>query len=161
MVNHKIYEDKDKIIEIDGGLHQFIANLNKNEFRISEDEMKVIQQSVLNILHACKIEPQPISIIKNIPIIKYNAPVHLRPPHECFNGPLETLSTYFSLDDDCEEIAAEINRVFFKKDDILCYIFPHRIFDVKGFLVKFYKNKTIVLFFEYKDYNGNFFDIFG
>ena len=84
----------------------------------------------------------------------------MRPPHDYFNRPLDELSKYLTLDNDCEKIAEDINKIF-KKDNIFCYLFPHRIFDVKGFLAKFNDNEIFILFFEYKDYNGNFFDIFG
>lgn len=113
----------------------------------------------VNLLIKAELNYKPIVVIKNIPIVKYNAPVGLRPPHQYFNEVFNYLSDYYSLDEDYEEIMEDINNKF-KNQNIYCFIFPHRVFDIKGFLIKIEKEQTYLLFFDYKDYNGNLFELF-
>lgn len=42
---------------------------------------------------------------------------------------------YPSLDEDYLDIEKDINECF-KEEGLRCYLFPHRVFDVKGFIVK-------------------------
>lgn len=159
MVNHIIYKDNDKEISIKGEIHQLINHLQKVEFTLDDEEMDIVQQMAVNLLIKADLNFKPIVVIKNIPIVKYNAPIHLRPPHQYFNDVFEYLSDYYSLDDDYKEIMEEINNKF-KDQNIYCFLFPHRVFDIKGFLIKIEEKQTYLLFFDYKDYNGNLFDLF-
>ena len=128
MINHIIYKDEDKQIAIDGHLHQYLHTLVETEFKLDTNEMQMVQQMAMNILIQKKINFKPITVIKNIVITKYNAPIQLKPPHNYFNKILQELSQYKTLDIDYIEIEKEINEKF-KKENLFCYIFPHRIFD--------------------------------
>lgn len=61
---------------------------------------------------------------------------------------------YPNLDDSYINIEEDINDCF-KEQGFLFYIFPHRIFDVKGFIIKKEENESTILLFGFENNTQN------
>lgn len=151
-----IYQDNDIRVEIDRFCHEILNNNRPHFFKLKEEELEfVLKQVLFRIdLHDLKnhniTEDKKRQFIGNIPIIVSGRPFGLMPPYDIFNTILFYLSLNSTLDGASQQIANDINVKFGPKG-FFCCIFPHSIFDVKGFLVYTQNEKEIILLFSFKD----------
>lgn len=151
MDNYLIYQDDNCKIEINGYLHQFLKENIVETFYLEKNALEVVISYAIDRITKEGFELNKPTVIKNIPVLESCKSISLRKPYDIFNEVLQYISLYYSLDEDREEIIKDINDLF-KEQNIYCYIFERRIFDVKGVLFFKGKDEDIMLFFGFKDF---------
>ena len=83
------------------------------------------------------------------------------PPYDIFNDIMQALSEYDSLDDNTPLILKELEDKF-ASSGFFVHIFPHYIYDVKGFLTFQTPEHSYLMFFGFKenDFDDSFLEDF-
>ncbi len=152
MKDFVLYEDDKKKIEIDGYFHWLMKQLAIKDFRLQPQEMNYLLDLAFGILKDKNIKFTNITIINNIPVIESQWPINLAPPYDIFNDIMKALSEYDSLDDNTSLILKELEDEF-ASSGFFVHIFPHYIYDVKGFLVFQAPEHSYLMFFGFKENN--------
>lgn len=148
MENYLLYEDEEQRVEIDGRTHLYLKLTKVEEFRLERYQLNYVLMEIFDLLKTKNKELKNTIIVGNIPIISAAAPFNLEPPHDVFNEALDYLRTYQTLDDKREEINQALENDF---PGVYGYIFPHRIYDIKGFLTSKVEDDDVIFFFGFKD----------
>ena len=152
MKNFVLYEDEEKKIEIDGYFHWLMKQLAVKDFRLKPQEMNYLLALAFGILKDKNIQLNNTTIINNIPVIESQWPIKLAPPYDIFNDIMKALSEYDSLDDNTPLILKELEDKF-SSSGFFVHIFPHYIYDVKGFLIFQAPEHSYLMFFGFKENN--------
>lgn len=151
MKNFVLYEDDEKRIEIDGYFHWLMKQLAIKDFKLQPQEMNYLLALAFGVLKDKNVRLNNATIIiNNIPIIESGWPIRLQPPYDVFNGIVAALSEYDSLDDNTPFILKELEDEF-ASSGFFVHIFPHRIYDVKGFLTLQTPEQSFLLFFGFEE----------
>ena len=152
MKDFLLYEDDEKKIEIDGYFHWLMKQLAIKDFKLQPQEMNYLFDLAFGILKDKNIHLTNTTIINNIPVIESQWPIKLAPPYDIFNDIMQALSEYDSLDDNTHLILKELEDKF-ASSGFFVHIFPHYIYDVKGFLTFQTPEHSYLMFFGFKENN--------
>lgn len=154
-----IYQDDNIKIQIDRLYHEILSANRPQFFKLNKDDLEFVLKRVFFYLDLKDLNNNNFQIPKekkirqfigNIPIIVSNRPFGLLPPYDSFNEILFYISINSTLDGIPNEIATDIN-INFKDKGFYCHIFPHAIFDVKGFITYTTETNETILLFGFKD----------
>ena len=152
-----IYQDDEIKVEIDYSFHIFLKETQPKFINLEDKEYNFVLALVISILEA-QIgynSEENNKLIGNIPVIKAGHALSLQPPYDDFNEILHYLSLFPNLDERTTEIMKDINDCFEEKH-FYCHIFPHKIFDVKGFITYKKDEKLIIMMFGFQENNQSF-----
>ena len=155
MDRYLIYEDDNTKVEIDYLIHKFFEMSKPIFIKLEDKDFNFVLAYALEILKEKGLYTveKGSKLIGNIPVIKSGCGLNLQPPYDCFNEILHYLCLFPNLNDNRERIEADINDCF-EEQGFYCYIFPHKVFDIKGLIIhKNEENDSVLMFFGFKENN--------
>ena len=156
MKNYLLYKDDNMTVEIDYLFHQFLKATQPKFIELNDKEFKIVLSVIIPILKEKYgfVNEEGNKLIGNIPVIKSGHALMLQEPYDCFNEVLHYLCLFPNLDERTEQLMEDINECF-KEQGITCHILPHKIFDVKGFLIRKEDNSQTIMLFGFQEDNQN------
>ena len=142
-----IYKDGNTTVEIDRNFHEFMMDYVPEDFTLSTNELDLILSISIEILKQNGIEPHDLKLASNVPVAKPpDCFIDLKPPYDVFNEAFDMLYIWNTLDKNEVEVVEKFNEEFGSRG-IFTFVFPRKIFDVKGFFYKELEDSCLLMFF--------------
>lgn len=130
-----IYRDDNIKIEVNKKFHLLLKEIGFESFILNDSELDLVLYITLSMLKELGFKVQNPVLIKNVLILKPNNNTTIEKPITNFNKAISYIESYMTLDDELNpNITEQINEKI-NGEGVFCYIFPRKIFDVKGFLL--------------------------
>ena len=148
----EIYNDGQTKVSIRRDIHEFFLDYIPEDFNLSEKELDFVLAITIELLKARGLKPNNLKLASNVPVAKPpDCFIELKPPYDIFNEAFDHLCIWNTLDRNEAEAMDRLNEAF-EEDGIFTFIFPRKIFDVKGFFYKEGKDECILMFFGFNNY---------
>ena len=142
-----IYEDDNTKVELSKEFYEFFIDYTPEDFTLSEHELELVLSIAIEILKQNDYKPHDLKLASNVPVAKPpDCFIDLKAPYDVFNEAFDHLYIWNTLDKNEIECMEKINEEF-KDEEVFCFVFPRKIFDVKGFFYKEEEDSCLLMFF--------------